>query len=263
VNDDQDSTPDSSVTRLRIERGGDGRPHLVDVSDLDRDDSECPLLTTEGAILRTDTDPQTGTETNADQQPTDKPEWPRWATNALHQVDAAVGRAVRFVMADPEGAARLAAATLGTVLFAVLAMVLVTELVGWAVDGNPLQDLAAILPAREIATDALMHWLSIHTAGTGISTETAAWTWGITGLVVWVTASCHQLGAQLVLWPAYGAASVAMAWLGTTTATQRPVAAAIVAIAWAALSLFALNRRPRPRLREYVVGRPVSEEASR
>jgi hypothetical protein len=112
-----------------------------------------------------------------------------------------------------------------------------------------------------------MSWLSSHTAGTGISAEAAAWAWGITGLVVWFTACCHQLGAQVILWPAYGAASAAMAWFGTTTAAHRPVAAAVVTITWAALSLFALNRRPRSTQRrihhEYVLVRPASGEAHR
>jgi hypothetical protein len=214
--------------------------------------------------------PDNTTEVDVDEntnRPGDRPEWPRWANNALNQLDTGARRALGFVHANPEGAARLVFSAIGAVAIGLLGVVALFKLMQWAAEGNPLQDLAGLLPARELVSDPLMRWLSIHTAGTGISTETAAWTWGIAGAVVWFFACSHQLGAQLVAWPAYGAATAAMAWFGTTTATQRPIAAGLVAIAWTVLSLFALNRRPRPRppvaRRGYLVAHLADEETTR
>lgn len=222
---------------------------------------------TEGAPdLNTDADPtgtdplESSTTAAVEARQLDRPDWPRWANTALNQLDTGARRVVRFVDTDPEGAFRLLLSTIVSVVVGVLAISVAAETLRWAVEGQPLQDLAGILPARELVTVPLQHWLTVHTAGTGIDVDTAAWTWGITGAVVWVFACCNQLGAQLVAWPAYGAATIAMAWFGTATTTQRPVVAGVVAIAWTVLSLFALNRRPAPRPRRYVINR--DEEAA-
>lgn len=204
-------------------------------------------------------------DTAVDENPTatghtaDRADW-TWANTALNQLDTARRRTARFIDADPEGAARLLLSAIGTVAFGLLAVTALMAIMHWIAEGNPLQDLAGILPAYELVTDPLQQWFATHMAGTGIDTETAAWTWGITGAVIWVFACCNQLGAQLIAWPAFGIASAAMAWFGTTTANHRPVTAGLVAIAWTALSLFALNRRPKPRYRPRYIYVPTDDK---
>ncbi|GAA2842399.1 hypothetical protein [Kribbella solani] len=192
----------------------------------------------------------------------DKPDWPSWATTALERLNAGGRRIQRFVEADPEGAFRLFAAAIGAITVGALIILVAGQFLRWAIEGDPAGDLASVvrtglpeaLSTGQIAADALMHWLTIHTTGLPITATTAAWIWGGTGAVIWIVASFHHVGAKF-LWPAYGAATAAMAWFGTTTATHRPVTAGLVGIAWTVLALFVLVRRPRRR--RIIIRRPA------
>lgn len=178
--------------------------------------------------------------------PTGKPGWPAWATTALDQLTKTRKRVWRFVTTDPDGAATLVGTALGGVLTAVLTFSALAKIVQWLVHGNPVHDVAEQLPALRIATDPIGHWLATHTAGLPLTLQTAAWIWGLTGFVLFYAACHRHLGAQL-LWPAYGAATAAMAWFGTDTAAHRPVAVGLLAAAWSVLSLLALRGRRRAR----------------
>lgn len=179
-------------------------------------------------------------------QPSGKPGWPRWTITALAWLTKTTTNVRRFVATDPAGAASLAGTALGVTLTVLLVFSAAIKVLRWLVDGHPAQDVVTALPALRIATDPIGHWLAAHTAGLPITTQAAAWTWGVTGFLLFYSATCRHLGAQL-LWPAYGAATAAMAWFGTDTAAHRPVAVGLIAIAWSGLSLLALRARQTGR----------------
>lgn len=97
-----------------------------------------------------------------------------------------------------------------------------------------------------LVTDPIGHWLTTHTNGLPITADTAALVWGVTGIVLFLAASYHHLGARL-LWPLYGIATIAMAWAGTDNTVHRPVIAGLLGITWAALSLIGLSARRRSK----------------
>jgi hypothetical protein len=204
------------------------------------------MHTTDTAIADTAT---TAAEADAQQppaQPGGKPGWPRWTVTALAWLTKTTTNIRRFVATDPAGAANLAGTTLGVTLTILLLLSALAKVMRWLVDGNPAQDIATALPALRIATDPIGHWLAAHTAGLPITTHAAAWTWGVTGFLLFYSATYRHFGAQL-LWPAYGAATAAMAWFGTDTTAHRPVAVGLIAIVWSGLSLLALRARRTER----------------
>lgn len=182
-------------------------------------------------------------------QPSGKPGWPRWTVTALAWLTKTTTNVRRFVATDPAGAASLAGTALGVTLTVLLVFSALVKVLRWLVDGHPAQDIATALPALRIATDPIGHWLATHTVGLPITTQAAAWTWGVTGFLLFYSATCRHLGAQL-LWPAYGAATAAMAWFGTATTAHRPVAVGLIAIVWSVLSLLALRARRAERGRD-------------
>lgn len=186
-------------------------------------------------------------DTENPSQPDEKPGWPRWAVHALAWLRQSANTARRFVETDPAGAASLLGAAAGVVLTAVLAVGLFAAVLQWAVSGNALHDIQRALPAVRIVTDPIGHWMTTHTAGLPLSTQAASWIWGLTGTALFLAASCRHLGAQL-LWPLYGAATAALAWMGTETPSHRPVVVGLIAAAWSVLSLLALRGRPHQRV---------------
>ncbi|MFB6726778.1 hypothetical protein ACFCV3_41795 [Kribbella sp. NPDC056345] len=199
-----------------------------------------PTTTQEHTIPMTDPDTTSSTETGKTTS-----EWPAWATTALNTLNDRARRVVAFVDANPEGAFRLIGSAIGGLAMALLILSILGRLVGWAVTGDPLDDLAKALPAGQIAADPFMHWLTTHTTGLPITAETAAWIWGVTGALLWFAASFHHLVAK-ALWLVFGATTAAMVWAGTTTNAHRPVTTGLVVIAWTVLSLFVLVPRPQP-----------------
>jgi hypothetical protein len=196
------------------------------------------------ATIATESDPQ-----QPPTQPSGKPGWPRWTVTTLAWLTKTTKNIRRFVATDPAGAASLAGTALGITLTVLLLFSALAKVAQWLVNGNPAHDVAAALPALRIATDPIGHWLAAHTAGLPITTQAAAWTWGVTGFLLFYSATYRHLGAQL-LWPAYGAATAAMAWFGTDTTAHRPVAVGLIAIAWSGLSLLALRGRRAERGRD-------------
>jgi hypothetical protein len=179
-------------------------------------------------------------------QPSGKPGWPRWTITALAWLTKTTTNVRRFVATDPAGAASLVGTAIGGTLTVLLVFNALIKVVRWLVAGHPAQDIATAVPALRIATEPIGHWLAAHTAGLPITTQAAAWTWGVTGFLLFYSATCRHLGAQL-LWPVYGAATAAMAWFGTDTTAHRPVAIGLIAVAWSGLSLLALRGRRTER----------------
>lgn len=83
------------------------------------------------------------------------------------------------------------------------------------------------------------HYLATHTASLPVNATTVYGTWQAVGVVSFILAYLRSTGARLT-WTVWGAATVAMVWIGTDE-SGRQVAAGIAILAWAALSVLALR----------------------
>lgn len=100
----------------------------------------------------------------------------------------------------------------------------------------------------QLVSDALQHWVAVHTAGLAVSPDAVLTVWLAGGALLALGGLLGARGAR-VAWPAYGAATVAMAWFGAAE-PHRPVAAGLVGLTWAVLSILVLHRggtrKPNP-----------------
>ncbi|MGW0647950.1 hypothetical protein ACWD4T_03960 [Streptomyces umbrinus] len=82
-------------------------------------------------------------------------------------------------------------------------------------------------------------YLATRTQALPITATTAYSTWQAVGVVAFLLGYLHNTPARLA-WTAWGAATVAMVWIGTPE-PGRQVAAGIAFLAWTALSVLALR----------------------
>ena len=133
---------------------------------------------------------------------------------------------------------------IGGVGGALLAVFLLVEMISLLVRGTiGLGHTAGQLPTSALAqlvSDPLQQWIAAHTAGLAVSPTAVLTVWLAGGGALALAGMAGSRGAR-VAWPLYGAATVAMTWLGATD-PHRPVAAGLVGLAWGLLSIVVLHR---------------------
>lgn len=98
-----------------------------------------------------------------------------------------------------------------------------------------------VWPLLVTVADAVTAWITTHAAGLPVPASLLLQVWAIAGATLGVLAALRSRGARIG-WPLYGAATVAMAYFGTTTEAHRPVVAGAAALAWCAGSVLAFRR---------------------
>lgn len=117
------------------------------------------------------------------------------------------------------------------------------RLLAWLVGGHAGADLVHALPVLHVALDPIATWADQHAGGLPVTPAALLTAWGVGGAVLAVAGLAGSRGARLA-WPLYGAATAAMAWFGAT-APHRPIAAGLIALAWAVVSIVVLHRGGR------------------
>ncbi len=98
----------------------------------------------------------------------------------------------------------------------------------------------ALAPIGHVALDPIITWMTAHSTGLPVSVTHLLLAWVASGAALFLGGLFGFRGAR-VGWPVYGVLTAAMAWFGAEPA-HRPVAAGVVALAWAVLSIFVLHR---------------------
>jgi hypothetical protein len=127
-----------------------------------------------------------------------------------------------------------------TLLFTGLAMVMGVQLVVPLLSHVHIRFGTEGTPLVGAVTTSVHHYLAIHTAGMALSPRQGYSVWLASGVGLLVLATITRSVAARGTWTAWGLASIAMVWSGSTAAS-RPVAAAIAAIGWGLASIAALH----------------------
>lgn len=161
-----------------------------------------------------------------------RPWWNRLVGWMEYQVDEPISnrRAAEIVI----GGAGIALAG----MFLVIAMI--SLLVRAAIAAGHTAGQLPSTALGRVVGDALQHWIAAHTTGIAVSPATVLTVWAAGGGVLALAGVAGSRGARVV-WPVYGAATVAMAWFGATEPHQ-PIAAGLVGLAWAVVSIVVLHR---------------------
>lgn len=167
----------------------------------------------------------------------------RVADRAQHRWNRLVGW-MEYKIDEPISHRRAGLIVIGGVGLALLAVFLLISMIGLLLRGTiALAHTAGQLPKSELAyvvSDPLQHWITAHTAGLPVSPPAVLAVWLAGGGVLALAGFAGSRGAR-VAWPAYGAATVAMAWFGAAE-PHRPVAAGLVGLTWGLLSILVLHR---------------------
>ena len=151
---------------------------------------------------------------------------------------------MEYKIDEPISNRRAGLIVVGGVGLALLAVFLLISLIGLLLRGTiALAHTAGQLPKSALAqvvSDPLQHWIAAHTAGLPVSPSVVLAVWLAGGGVLALAGFAGSRGAR-VAWPAYGAATVAMAWFGAVE-PHRPVAAGLVGLTWGLLSILVLHR---------------------
>ncbi|MBC9730972.1 hypothetical protein [Streptomyces sp. TRM68367] len=158
-----------------------------------------------------------------------------------------LGRRLHDIQMAPTYGWRLMAGWIKTVIIIGVAAAALFSLYGI---GTTVIDAARALPWSAPTGDdhtgllatidqPIRSYLATHTQTLPISATTAYSTWQAVGVVAFILGYLRNGGARLT-WTAWGAATVAMVWIGTPE-SGRQVAAGIAVLAWTTLSLLALR----------------------
>lgn len=141
------------------------------------------------------------------------------------------------------GALVVAASMVG---FAVWLVFEVVHLLQWVFGGQASSDIGQVLselPVVQVATDPIGAWVVQHAAGLPVSAATLLTVWASGGAALALGGLLGSRGARLT-WPAYGAATAAMAWFGASE-LHRPIAAGLIVLVWSLASILVLHRGGR------------------
>ncbi len=151
---------------------------------------------------------------------------------------------MEYKIDEPISNRRAAMIVIGGVGLALLAVYLLIAMIGLLLRGTvaaahtagqlPKSDLA------QVASDPLQHWVAAHTTGLGVSPAAVLAVWLAGGGVLALAGFAGSRGAR-VAWPLFGAATVAMTWLGAAE-PHRPIAAGLVGLTWGLASILVLHR---------------------
>ena len=119
---------------------------------------------------------------------------------------------------------------------------------GWLLGGQAATDAGdsatglgrSLLPLARVALDPIVNWVTAHATGLPVSATHLLLAWASGGAVLFLGGVFSFRGAR-VGWPVYGALTAAMAWFGAEPA-HRPIAAGLIVLTWAVLSIFVLHR---------------------
>ncbi|GLF98046.1 hypothetical protein [Streptomyces yaizuensis] len=121
--------------------------------------------------------------------------------------------------------------------------VTMTLLLAWVEAATATPDRTGLLA---VLTEPVRTYLDGQAAALPISGETAYRAWQFSGCAAFLLAACRR-GSGRAIWGLWGAASVAMVWMGTPE-TGRAAAAGIAVFAWSAAATVAWRglrlRRP-------------------
>jgi O-antigen ligase len=122
------------------------------------------------------------------------------------------------------------------------------EMVQWI--GHSLAAFAE--PSAHTLTDPIRRYIESHADHLPVSADAIWWAWVTITVALFILATIGSRGARIG-WTVIGLTTVALAWMAATPPDQ-VVSAAIVAAAWAALSVIAFNGialQPEPLVIEF------------
>lgn len=107
-----------------------------------------------------------------------------------------------------------------------------TSLAGWV----------AARPEAHLVTEPVTNFFIVHGAGLPVEPARMVLLWGLGGAILAGLAFVARSRGAQIGWPLYGAATVALAGLGTETTGNGLVAAAAIVLAWCLVSVLVLRR---------------------